>query len=46
MGNKIHTKSSFEENNWRVLSKEDYKTILHNDMTMRALEKHEAVSHG
>lgn len=42
MGNKIDTKSSFEENNWREIQRSDFKIILHNDMTMKALERHQA----
>ena len=40
MGN-LSNKSSFEENDWKKVSSNDFKTILYNDITLQSVEKHE-----
>lgn len=43
MGNS-GVKSSFEENNWRKIATKDFRSILYNDLTMKSIEQHEAIS--
>ena len=43
MGNRNQPKSSFEENNWRKIDEKRSRVILYNDITMKSVERHEAV---
>lgn len=43
MGNNGLKKSSFEEHNWRNIEESGSRVILYNDITMKSVEKHEAI---
>lgn len=43
MGNTNQGKSSFEEHNWRKIDEKRSRVILYNDITMKSVERHEAV---